>query len=572
MRDPKTFRSTAWFQGDQYEHLSRRAWLRSEGFSDAAFDGRPVIGICNSWSELTNCNAHLRQVAEAVKRGVWAAGGVPLEFPTISLGEMFMKPTTMLFRNLMSMDVEESIRANPIDGVVLLCGCDKTTPAQLMGAASADIPAIMVTGGPMLSGRWNGEPIGSGTDGRKLFEAFRAGRIGEEQWAEVEGCISRSAGHCTVMGTASTMASMAESLGMMLSGGAAIPAVDARRYQLAEASGRRAVEMVFEDLRPSRILTRDAFENAIRTDMAIGGSTNAVVHLLAIAGRAGVELSLDDFDRISRETPYIANVKPSGQFLMEDFYYAGGLPCVIKELLPLLHGDALTVSGRTMAHEVRDVEIRNRELIRTLAQPLNPEGGTAILYGNLAPNGAVIKQTAASAHLLRHRGKALVFDRYETLRAQIDDDLDVDENTVMVLQNAGPQGGPGFPEWGHLPIPTKLLKAGVNDIVRVSDARMSGTSFGTDVLHVSPEAAVGGPLAAVRTGDEIELDVPGRRIDLRVDEREIERRLAARKPQAPHYRRGYGRLFLDQVTQAHLGCDFRFLGRDADTSAAGLPS
>ena len=569
MRHPSTFRSTEWFQGDQYEHLSRRAWLRSEGFSDAAFDGRPVIGICNSWSELTNCNAHLRQVAEAVKRGVWAAGGVPLEFPTISLGEMFMKPTTMLFRNLMSMDVEESITANPIDGVVLLCGCDKTTPAQLMGAASADIPAIMVTGGPMLSGRWNGEPLGSGTDGRKLFEALRAGRIGEEQWAEVEGCISRSAGHCTVMGTASTMASMAESLGMMLSGGAAIPAVDARRYQLAEASGRRIVEMVFEDLTPSRILTREAFDNAIRTDMAIGGSTNAVVHLLAIAGRAGVDLCLDDFDRISRETPYIANVKPSGQFLMEDFFYAGGLPCVTKELLPLLHGDSLTVSGRTVADEVQDVQIRNRDLIKTLDQPLNPEGGTAILYGNLAPNGAVIKQTAASPHLLRHRGRALVFDRYETLRARIDDDLDVDENTVMVLQNAGPLGGPGFPEWGHLPIPTKLLKAGVNDIVRVSDARMSGTSFGTDVLHVSPEAAVGGPLAAVRTGDEIELDVPGRRIDLRVDEREIERRLATRKPPATHYRRGYGRLFLDQVTQAHLGCDFRFLSRNADTSAAG---
>lgn len=572
MRDPSTFRSTEWFQGDQYEHLSRRAWLRSEGFSDAAFDGRPVIGICNSWSELTNCNAHLRQVAEAVKRGVWAAGGVPLEFPTISLGEMFMKPTTMLFRNLMSMDVEESITANPIDGVVLLCGCDKTTPAQLMGAASADIPAIMVTGGPMLSGRWNGEPLGSGTDGRKLFEALRAGRIGEEQWAEVEGCISRSAGHCTVMGTASTMASMAESLGMMLSGGAAIPAVDARRYQLAEASGRRIVEMVFEDLTPSRILTREAFENAIRTDMAIGGSTNAVVHLLAIAGRAGVDLCLDDFDRISRETPYIANVKPSGQFLMEDFFYAGGLPCVTKELLPMLHGDALTVSGRTVADEVQDVQIRNRDLIKTLDQPLNSEGGTAILYGNLAPNGAVIKQTAASPHLLKHRGRALVFDRYETLRARIDDDLDVDENTVMVLQNAGPLGGPGFPEWGHLPIPTKLLKAGVNDIVRVSDARMSGTSFGTDVLHVSPEAAVGGPLAAVRTGDEIELDVPGRRIDLRVDEREIERRLATRKPSAAHYRRGYGRLFLDQVTQAHLGCDFRFLSRNADTSAAGAPS
>ena len=559
MRDPSTFRSNRWFHGDQYEHLARRAWLRSEGFTDAAFDGRPVIGICNSWSELTNCNAHLRQVAEAVKRGVWAAGGVPLEFPTISLGEMFMKPTTMLFRNLMSMDVEESISANPIDGVVLLCGCDKTTPAQLMGAASANIPAIMVTGGPMLSGRWRGQPLGSGTDGRKLFEDLRAGRIGEEQWAEVEGCISRSAGHCTVMGTASTMASMAEALGMMLSGGAAIPAVDARRYQLAEASGRRIVDMVCEDLTPSRILTREAFENAVRTDMAIGGSTNAVVHLLAIAGRAGVTLTLDDFDRISRETPFIADIKPSGQHLMEDFYYAGGLPCVMKELLPLLHGDALTVSGRTIEREVSSVRIRDRTLIRSLDAPINAEGGTAILYGNLAPNGAVIKQTAASPRLLRHRGRALAFDRYETLRSCIDDDLDVDENTVLVLKNAGPLGGPGFPEWGHLPIPGKLLKAGVNDIVRVSDARMSGTSFGTDVLHVSPESAVGGPLAAVRTGDEIELDVPGRRIDLRVGANEIRRRLADRPPQPPHYRRGYGKLFLDQVTQAHEGCDFRFL-------------
>lgn len=559
MRDPSTYRSNEWFHGDQYEHLARRAWLRSEGLTDTAFDGRPVIGICNSWSELTNCNAHLRQVAEAVKRGVWAAGGVPLEFPTISLGEMFMKPTTMLFRNLMSMDVEESISANPIDGVVLLCGCDKTTPAQLMGAASADIPAIVVTGGPMLSGRWHGQPLGSGTDGRKLFEDLRAGRIGEEQWAEVEGCISRSAGHCTVMGTASTMASMAEALGMMLSGGAAIPAVDSRRYQLAEISGRRIVEMVREDLAPSRILTREAFENAIRTDMAIGGSTNAVVHLLAIAGRAGIELSLDDFDRISRETPYIADIKPSGTYLMEDFYYAGGLPCVLKELLPLLHGDALTVSGRSVADEVAHVEVPNRDLIRTLDAPLNPEGGTAVLYGNLAPNGAVIKQTAASPHLLRHRGRALVFERYETLRAQIDDDLDVDENTVLVLKNAGPLGGPGFPEWGHLPIPGKLLRAGVDDIVRISDARMSGTSFGTDVLHVSPEAAVGGPLAAVQTGDEIELDVPARRIQLRVDDNEIQRRLARRTIVPPHYKRGYGKLFLDQVTQAHEGCDFRFL-------------
>ena len=565
MRDPKTLRSARWFHGDQYEHMARRAWLRSEGLGDAAFDGRPVIGICNSWSELTNCNAHLRQVAEAVKRGVWAAGGVPLEFPTISLGEMFMKPTTMLFRNLMSMDVEESITANPIDGVVLLCGCDKTTPAQLMGAASADIPSIMVTGGPMLSGRWQGAPLGSGTDGRKLFEDLRAGRIGEEQWAEVEGCISRSAGHCTVMGTASTMASMAESLGMTLPGGAAIPAVDSRRYQLAEASGRRIVEMVREDLRPSRILTRQAFENAIRTDMAIGGSTNAVVHLLAIAVRARVDLSLADFDRISRETPYIANIKPSGELLMEDFYYAGGLPAVMRELLPLLHGDALTVTGRPLERELRGVENHNRDVIRSIDEPLHPEGGTAVLYGSLAPDGAVIKQTAASPHLLRHRGRALVFDRYEKLRARIEDeDLDVDENTVLVLQNAGPLGGPGFPEWGHLPIPGKLLRRGVRDIVRISDARMSGTSFGTDVLHVSPESAVGGPLGAVRTGDEIELDVPGRRIDLRVEENEIRRRLAEHPPQRPHYRRGYGKLFLDQVTQAHLGCDFRFLAPEPE--------
>ncbi len=570
MRDPKTLRSHSWFHGDQYEHLARRAWLRSEGLGDEAFDGRPVIGICNSWSELTNCNAHLRQVAEAVKRGVWAAGGVALEFPTISLGEMFMKPTTMLFRNLMSMDVEESIAANPIDGVVLLCGCDKTTPAQLMGAASADIPSIVVTGGPMLSGRWHGQPLGSGTDGRKLFEDLRAGRIGEEQWAEVEGCISRSAGHCTVMGTASTMAAMAESLGMMLPGGAAIPAVDSRRYQLAEASGRRIVEMVREDLSVSKILTREAFENAVRTDMAIGGSTNAVVHLLAIAGRAGVDLTLDDFDRISRDTPYIADIKPSGRFLMEDFFHAGGLPCVMKELLPLLHADAVTVTGRTVRQDLDGVETHDREVIRPLDAPIHAEGGTVVLYGNLAPDGAVIKQTAASPHLLQHRGRALVFERYETLRAQIDDDLDVDERTVLVLKNAGPQGGPGFPEWGHLPIPGKLLKRGVRDIVRISDARMSGTSFGTDVLHVSPEAAVGGPLAAVQTGDEIELDVPGRTIELRVDEGEVQRRLATRKPPPPRYRRGYGRLFLDQVTQAHLGCDFRFLMRDFDAPAKPL--
>ncbi len=560
MRDPKQLRSYQWFHGPEYENLARRAWLRAEGFGKETLADRPIIGICNSWSEINNCNVHLRDVAEAVKRGVWQAGGVPLEFPTISLGEMFMKPTTMLFRNLMAMDVEESIRANPIDGVVLLCGCDKTTPAQLMGAASADIPAIMVTGGPMLAGRWRDESLGSGTDGRRLFQEYRAGKIGEEQWAEVEGCIARSHGHCTVMGTASTMAAMSEALGLQMTGGAAIPAVDARRYAFAEASGRRMVEMIWEDLRPSKILTRQAFENAVRTDMAIGGSTNAVVHLLAIARRVGVNLTLDDFDRLSRETPFITNIKPSGEKLMEDFYYGGGLPPVMKELLPLLHGDALTVSGKSLAENLADVEPAARDLVRSLDDPLYPEGGTAILYGNLAPDGAVIKQTAASPHLWQHRGKAVVFENKADLLARIDDpDLPADENSVLVLKNAGPHGGPGFPEWGHLPIPKKLLAAGVRDMVRISDARMSGTSFGCDVLHISPEAAIGGPLAAVETGDEIELDIPGRKLTLHVEQPEIERRLAARPSHKPHYRRGYGKLFLDTVTQAHEGCDFRFL-------------
>ena len=563
MREPKTLRSAQWFDGPEYEGLARRAALRSEGLDPLGFEGKPVIGICNSWSELTHCNVHLRRVAEAVKRGVWAAGAVPLEFPTISLGELFMKPTTMLFRNLMAMDVEESITANPIDGVVLLAGCDKTTPAQLMGAASADIPAIMITGGPQLSGRWGDQQIGSGTDGRKLFEEYRANRLTVEQLAEVEGCIARSNGHCMVMGTASTMAAMAEALGMTLPGSAAIPAVDARRYQLAEAAGRRIVEMVWEDLRPSRILTRAAFENAIRTDMAIGGSTNAVIHLLALAGRAGVELQLADFDRFSRETPFLANIKPSGEYLMEDFYYAGGLPAVMKELLPLLDSSALTVSGKTIGEDLSQARCVNSDVIRPLDKPLHGEGGTAILYGNLAPDGAVIKQTAASPHLLKHRGKAVVFERNETLRAHIDDeDLEIDEHSVLVLKNAGPLGGPGFPEWGHLPIPAKLLKRGINDIVRVSDARMSGTSYGTDVLHVSPEAAIGGPLAAVETGDEIELDVEARKIELRVEDNEIARRLAARPALPPAYRRGYGKLFLQEVTQAHEGCDFRFLHRE----------
>ncbi len=556
----RKLRSQEWWSGSAYENFARRAWLRSEGFNANVFDNKPVIGICNSWSELNNCNVHLRTVAEAVKRGVWAAGGVPLEFPTISLGEMFMRPTTMLYRNLMAMDVEESIRANPIDGVVLLCGCDKTTPAQLMGAASADIPAIVIPGGPMLSGNWRDRRLGSGTDGRKLFDLFRTGRLTEEEWSEIEGGISRSAGHCTVMGTASTMTSIAEALGMTLTGCANIPAPDSRRLAIAELSGRRAVELVWEDVRPSQIMTRQAFENAITVDMAIGGSTNAVVHLVAIAGRLGIRLELNDFDAISRRTPWIANVKPSGEFLMEDFFYAGGLPVVMQQIITLLHGDALTVTGKTIRENVEHAECYRREVIRTVAEPLHSEGGTAILYGNLAPDGAVLKQTAASPRLLQHRGRAHVFENYQQMRAEIDrEDLPVDGNTVLVMKNCGPKGAPGFPEWGHIPIPRALLNRGIDDMVRVSDARMSGTSFGTVVLHVAPESAVGGPLSAVQTGDEIELDVPSRRIELLVPPEEIARRLAQFHAPAPQYDRGYGRLFLEHVTQANLGCDFDFL-------------
>ncbi|MDQ2774173.1 MAG: dihydroxy-acid dehydratase [Acidobacteriota bacterium] len=549
-----------WGNSDEYYGFARRAWLRSEGFSHEVFDGRTVIGICNSWSELNNCNLHLRTVAEAVKRGVWAAGGLPLEFPTISLGEMFMRPTAMLFRNLMAMDVEESIRANPIDGVVLLCGCDKTTPAQLMGCASADIPAIVVPGGPMLSGQWRDRRLGAGTDGRKLFDLYRTGKLSEEELQEVEGCIARSTGHCSVMGTASTMTSLAEALGMTLTGCANILAVDSRRMAIAEQSGRRIVEMVREDLRPSLVMTKEAFENAVTVDMAIGGSTNAVVHLLAIAGRLGIDLTLDDFDRISRRTPYITNIKPSGKYLMEDLFYAGGIPAVMREVLPLLHGEAVTVTGKSVRDNVSASECYNRDVIRTLAEPLHPEGGTIILRGNLAPDGAVLKQTAASAHLLKHRGKAYVFENHQQMLEEINrPDLPVTQDSVLVMTNGGPRGAPGFPEWGHIPMPLALLNRGIDDVVRISDARMSGTSFGTVVLHVAPESAVGGPLALVRTGDEIELDVELRSVTLCVDPNEMKRRAADFVVPPPKYDRGYGRLFLDHVTQADLGCDFDFL-------------
>jgi L-arabonate dehydrase len=556
----KNKRSSQWFQTPGYHGMARRAWLRSEGFPADVFDGKPVVGICNSWSELNNCNAHLREVAAAVKRGVLAAGGVPLEFPTISLGEMFMLPTTMMFRNLMAMDVEESIRANPMDAVVLLCGCDKTTPAQLMGAASADIPAIVVPGGPMLAGTFQGQRLGSGTDGRKLFDLYRTGRLTDEEWSEVEGCIARTSGHCTVMGTASTMTSLAEALGMTLPGCANIPAPDSRRLAMAELSGRAAVELIEKNLTPSRILTRDAFENAITVLMALGGSTNAVVHLIAIAGRVGIRLNLDDFDRIARRTPCIANVKPSGEYLMEDLFHAGGVPAVMNRIAGLLHAGCATVNGKSIGENIATTVSRNDEVIRTLSA----EGGIAVLRGNLAPDGAVIKVTAASAELLRHRGRAYVFETRDQMMAEIDrDDLPVDRDTVLVMRNCGPKGAPGFPEWGHIPMPRKLLQQGITDMVRISDARMSGTSFGTVVLHVAPESAVGGPLAAVRTGDEIVLDVPARKLELAVAAEEIQRRLAGFTPPRPHYDRGYGRLFLDHVTQANLGCDFDFLMPEA---------
>lgn len=497
--------------------------MRSQGFGPEIFQSKPVIGICNSWSELVNCNAHLRQVADAVKRGVWAAGGFPLEFPTISLGEPFMKPTTMMFRNLMAMDVEETIRANPLDGVVLLCSCDKTIPAQLLGAISCDLPTIVVTGGPQRSGRFRGKPVGSGTDLWKYWDERRSGEMNDEQWCEFEGNIVRSAGHCGVMGTASTMASIVEAIGLSLPGCAATPAVASGRYVLAEASGARAVALVREDLRPSMILTPQTFANAIRVDMAIGGSTNAIIHLIAMAGRLGYELPLSAFDELSRTTPVLANVRPNGEYMMEDFFYAGGVSGVMKNLEDLLHLDAITVTGKTLDENLRSASVHLPDVIRSMESPIFPQGGTAVLFGNLAPNGAVIKQSAASKHLLRHKGRAVVFASYKEYLQHADDpELDVNPDDVLVLQDTGPKGFPGMPEYGKMPLPLKLIRQGVTDMVRISDARMSGTGFGTVVLHVAPESRSGGPLAVVRTGDWIELDVERRTLQLLIFRREPE--------------------------------------------------
>ncbi len=547
-----------------------RSWMRNQGFGAEVFDGRPVIGIASTWSELAPCNAHLDRVADAVKRGVWMAGGFPLVFPVMATGETLLRPTAMLYRNMLAMQAEELIRANPLDGVVLLSGCDKTTPGLLMGAASVDLPAIMVTGGPMLNGKFRGQDVGSGTHVWKFEAEIKAGRMSVEDGYVAEGCMARSNGHCMTMGTASTMACLAEALGMQLPGSASWPAVDSRRYEVAQEAGRRIVTMVEEDLKPSQIMTRAAFENAIRANAAIGGSTNAIVHLTALAGRLGVDLLLDDFDALARDVPTIVDLMPSGRFLMEDFCYAGGLPVVLRQLdeAGLLNAEALTSTGRTMGENVATAVNWNTEVIRPMTEPLQPAGtGTAILRGNLAPHGAVIKQSAATPALMTHVGRALVFDSPEAYHAVCDDDdLDVTADDILIIRGAGPKGYPGMPEVANVPLPAKLLRAGVTDMVRISDGRMSGTGFGTVVLHVSPEAAVGGPLALVRTGDRVELDVPNRSLTLLVPDEELALRKREWTPEDHDDVSGYRWLYRQHVLGADGGADFDFLtgGRGSD--------
>ncbi len=559
---PRPLRSAAWFGGTGRDQIYHRSMMKNRGLPSDLFDGRPVIGICNTWSEINPCNAHLRDLAERVKHGIFEAGGFPLEFPIFSTSESQLRPTAMMYRNLASMDLEESIRGQPIDGVVLLAGCDKTTPALLMGAASVDLPAILVSGGPMLNGWFRGERIGAGTAIWKISEAIKAGTMTTDDFLDAEQAMARSPGSCNVMGTASTMASMAETLGMTLSGNAAIPAVDARRRVVAQMSGRRIVQMVKDDLKPSDILVRRAFENAIRVNGALGGSTNAVIHLLALAGRVGVELSLEDWDRLGHDIPTIVDLVPSGRFMMEEFFNAGGLPVVIRQLCEAgkIDGEALTVAGTSLWEEVKEVRNWDPEVIRPFDKALTQKGGIAVLRGNLAPNGAVLKPSAASEHLMRHRGRAVVFEDIDDYKARINDEaLDIDETCVMVMKHCGPKGYPGMAEVGNMGLPPKVLRKGITDMVRISDARMSGTAYGTVVLHTSPEAAVGGPLAVVETGDMIELDVPARRLHLDIPEAELERRLAAWTPRIGRPAGGYAQLFHDHVEGADQGADFDFL-------------
>lgn len=567
--DPAQRRSQDWFGGTGRNGFIHRSWMRNQGFAPDVFDGRPVIGIATTWSELTPCNAHLRTVSEAVKRGVWEKGGFPLEFPVMSLGEPLMRPTTSLYRNLLAMEAEELIRANPLDGVVLLTGCDKTTPGLAMGAMSVDLPTLLITGGPMLNGKFRGKDIGSGTDVWKFTEEHRAGRMSTEELFEAEGCMARSAGHCMTMGTASTMASIMEALGLQPAGMAAIPAVDSRRASMSQLAGRRIVDMVNGNLRMSDILTREAFVNAIRVNAALGGSTNAIVHLLALAGRAGVDISLEDFHQEGINVPLLVDLMPSGTYLMEDFYYAGGVPTLMKSMESMLHLDLMTVTGQTVRENIAGARNDNPQVIRSLDDPVQPAGsGTVVLYGNLAPKGAVLKVSAATPELLTHRGPALVFDSNEEYMAVADnDDLDVTADTVLIVRGGGPKGYPGFPEIGNMPLPKKLLEQGVSDMVRVSDARMSGTGFGTCVLHVAPESAVGGPIGVVQTGDIVELDVKNRVIRVDISDDELENRLRSYTPQVAQSDRGWVKLYVEHVTGADQGADLDFLiGQSGDAT------
>ncbi|MFN3274121.1 MAG: L-arabinonate dehydratase [Paracoccus sp. (in: a-proteobacteria)] len=559
---PRKLRSQEWYGGTSRDTIYHRGWMKNQGYPHDLFDGRPIIGILNTWSDLTPCNGHLRELAEKVKAGIWEAGGFPVEVPVFSASENTFRPSAMMFRNLAALAIEETIRGQPMDGAVLLVGCDKTTPSLLMAAASCDIPSIVVTGGPMLNGYFRGERVGSGTHLWKFSEAVKAGEMTQDEFVEAEASMSRSSGTCNTMGTASTMASMAEAFGMALSGNAAIPAVDSRRRVMAQMSGRRIVQMVKDDLKPSDIMTKAAFENAIRVNGAIGGSTNAVVHLLAMAGRVGVDVTLDDWDRCGRDVATIVNLMPSGKYLMEEFFYAGGLPVVIKRLAEAgqLHRDALTVSGATIWDEVRDVVNWNEDVIRPADNPLTPQGGIAVLRGNLAPKGAVLKPSAASPHLLTHRGRAVVFEDIDDYKARIEDEaLDIDETCVMVLKNCGPKGYPGMAEVGNMGLPPKVLRKGITDMIRISDARMSGTAYGTVVLHTSPEAAAGGPLAVVQNGDMIELDVPNRRLHLDISDAELATRLAAWQPLPDQPTSGYAFLHQQHVMGADTGADMDFL-------------
>ncbi|MBV8793105.1 MAG: dihydroxy-acid dehydratase [Pseudolabrys sp.] len=561
-KKPEELRSYRWLGVNDLRSFGHRARFRQGGFDSPDWVGKPVIGIVNTWSDINFCHTHLRERAEDVKRGVWQAGGFPVELPAMSLAEPFVKPSTMLYRNMLAMETEELLRSHPIDGAVLMGGCDKTTPALLMGAISMGIPAIYVPAGPQLRGNWHGQTLGSGSDAWKYWDEKRAGKITQEQWEEIEGGIARTYGTCMVMGTAATMMAAAEALGFSLPGASSIPAADSAHERMCGNSGRRIVDMVWEDLTPNKLLSQASFDNAIRVHMAMGGSTNAIIHLVAMARRAGIPLDMKRFDELSREVPVIANVRPSGQYLMEEFYYAGGTRALMEQLRGVLNLTCITVNGRTLGENIEGAEVYNRDVIKTVDDPVSRDGATAVLTGNLAPQGCVIKPSAAEKRLHKHRGKVIAFEDYnEMAREVVRDDLDVTADHILVLKNGGPKGGPGMPEWGMLPIPTKLLKQGVRDMIRISDARMSGTSYGACILHVAPESYVGGPLAFVKTGDEIEIDVPARKIHLHVSDAELAKRKAAWKAPAPRYERGYGALYSDHIGQADQGCDFDFLAR-----------